>query len=267
MNTIHELKYGNTNTYLIKGDSRYILFDTAWAGTFDLFCKAIGEAGIALKDIECLFISHFHPDHMGLAGKLAEMGVKIVITDEQKNYIHSSDDIFAKEKNSSFMAIDDGLVTIIALSDSRWFLSNIGLKGELFYTPGHSDDSISLWLDEGCLFVGDLNPLYELELHKNTTIEASWDKLLALQPKKIYYGHAKTAIIGTEALAMKSDNREYQALVSTIVKYIDKNYPIDKIQRKTKADKTFINDVMRMYLTHPGVSVQGILDRIEIKNK
>ena len=36
---------------------------------------------------------------------------------------------------------------------------------------------------------------------------------------------------------------------------------------KTGADKTFIQDVMRMYLTHQNIGVQGILDRIEIKNR
>ena len=40
-----------------------------------------------------------------------------------------------------------------------------------------------------------------------------------------------------------------------------------KIQKKTGADTTFIEDVTRMYLTHPNVSIQGIMDRIEIKGK
>ena len=40
-----------------------------------------------------------------------------------------------------------------------------------------------------------------------------------------------------------------------------------KIHKKTGADKTFVEDVARMYLTHQNVGVQGILDRIEIKGK
>ena len=38
-------------------------------------------------------------------------------------------------------------------------------------------------------------------------------------------------------------------------------------QKKTGADMAFIEDVSRMYLTHQNVGVQGILDRIEIKNR
>ena len=51
------------------------------------------------------------------------------------------------------------------------------------------------------------------------------------------------------------------------MKYIDKGKTLEVIQKKTKADKVFIEDVARMYLTHQGVGVQGILDRIEIKGK
>ena len=74
--------------------------------------------------------------------------------------------------------------------------AELGISGELLHTPGHSADSISLWLDEErAVFVGDLNPLYELELHRGTQIAQSWEKLLALHPKRICYGHARTAVL------------------------------------------------------------------------
>ena len=46
---IIELKYGNTNTYLIKGKEKYILFDTDWAGTFERFGQAIESIGIQIQ--------------------------------------------------------------------------------------------------------------------------------------------------------------------------------------------------------------------------
>ena len=42
-------------------------------------------------------ISHFHPDHMGIAQEIADYGPVIVITDFQKNYVHSSDGILTKD--------------------------------------------------------------------------------------------------------------------------------------------------------------------------
>ena len=192
---IIELKYGNTNTYLIKGKEKYILFDTDWAGTFERFCQAIKSIGIQIQDIEYLFLSHFHPDHMGIAGQLAELGIKIVVVDIQKNFVHFCDEIFVKEKNKSFIPIDDAKVILISIDESRSFFEKLGIQGEIIETPGHSDDSVSIWLDDGMLLVGDLNPLYELPLHEGTQIADTWNKLLKMRPNKICYGHAKTAIL------------------------------------------------------------------------
>ena len=192
---ITELKYGNTNTYLIKGTQKYILFDTDWAGTFASFCCAIKEKSVKLCDIEYLFISHFHPDHMGLAGLLAEKGVKIAVIDLQKDFIHISDRIFQKENNKDYIPIDETKIITLKLAESRKFLSDLGISGEIIHTPGHSDDSISVCLDDGTVLVGDLNPLYELPFYKDTAVGESWNKILAKNPRKICYGHAKTTII------------------------------------------------------------------------
>ena len=129
-------------------------------------------------------------------------------------------------------------------------------------------------LDDGSLFVGDLNPLYELDMHKGSDIEKSWNNLLRRNPSRIYYGHAKTATFAENDMPVEtqkndesgSDGLGYK-LVSRVIKYIDKGYNVDKIRKKTGADQELIEDINRMYLTHPGVSIQGILDRIEIKNR
>ena len=68
---IYELHYDNTNTYMISGNDGMLLFDTGWAGTFMKMCRALGEQNLKLSDIKYLLVSHFHPDHMGLAGELA----------------------------------------------------------------------------------------------------------------------------------------------------------------------------------------------------
>lgn len=266
---ITELKYSNTNTYLYKGKKSSLLFDTGWAGTFPAFCKALGEKKQRLQDIDFLIISHFHPDHMGIAQEIANAGVTILIADVQREYIHCPDHIFQKENNTSFIPIDDTAVKIISLSQSRAFLKDIGIEGELFHTPGHSDDSISLWLDkERALFVGDLNPLYELEMHKGTAIFESWERLLKLKPKQVYYGHAKADDLGRSLFKRAGPKQtDIHSLVRQITRLVDKGVHLDIIAEKTGADKVFIQDVTRMYLTHPGVSVQGILDRIEIKGK
>ena len=263
---VYELKYSNTNTYLIKGSRGIILFDTGWAGTFSAFCREIGKLDIQVQKIDYIFISHFHPDHMGIAQEIAEYGPVIVVMDVQREYIHAADYVIKKEKNDTFIPIVDDNVNYIRIEESRELLDTIGISGEIISTPGHSDDSISLWTDSGELFVGDLNPLYELELHKGTQIEKSWNRLLKLKPETVYYGHAKTANVSMEKVPPRATDDLYK-LVSMIIKNIDRGVSLDKIQKKTGADSTFIEDVARMYLTHQNVGVQGILDRIEIKGR
>lgn len=263
---IYELKYSNTNTYLIVGDKGKILFDTGWAGSFQTFCSAMGEIHIPVQDIDFILISHFHPDHMGIAQEIAGFGATIAVFDVQKDYVHVADSVFEKENNTAFVPILDDRVKTVRIEESRLFLQGMGIDGEIIHTPGHTDDSISLYLGTGELFVGDLNPLYELEFHRGTQMEESWNRLLKLNPRMVYYGHAKVAeLVTLSKVPIQSGNR-YE-LVSRIMKYIDKGVSLDKIQRKIEADSTFIEDVARMYLTHQNVGVQGILDRIEIKGK
>ncbi len=268
-NTVTLLKYSGTNTYLIRGRNGSLLFDTGWAGTFPLLCRMLGEKKLRLQDISYVLISHFHPDHMGIAQQIADAGAVIAVMDVQKDYIHSSDHIFEKERRSDFVPVDDKKVRIVPITESRSFLNELGISGEIFAARGHSDDSISLWLDkERALFVGDLAPLYELELHKGTETGASWERLLALRPKTVYYGHAAPAspdkAMLSEPAAQETD---VYALVRQITRLADKGVSADVIKEKTGADEVFIRDVIRMYVTHPNVSVQGILDRIEIKGR
>ena len=144
-------------------------------------------------------------------------------------------------------------------------LQEMGIAGEIIPTPGHSDDSISLCLDDGSFFVGDLNPLYELEMHRGTMIADSWERLLARHPKTIYYGHARIAKMDLPE-EQQDAGREY-ALVKRIMRYTDKGYSAERIQQKTGAPIDWIRDAMRMYLTHTNISVQGILDRMEIRGR
>ena len=261
---IHELKYSSTNTYLIEGDKGILLFDTGWAGTFPVFCAAMGGIKIPVQRIDAILVSHYHPDHMGIAGEIAAQGAKIAVMDVQEQYVHGADEIFAGNPKCPFVPIRDEDIRRVAIRESRAFLEELGIDGEVLHTPGHSEDSVSLFLDDGSLFVGDLNPLYELELHQGDQIGKTWEKLLAGKPKRVYYGHAKTAVLeeADDKRTLSSDADLYR-LTMRIMKYIDRGMSIERIAKKTGADLDFTENVARMYLTHQDVGVQGILDRIE----
>lgn len=188
---IQLLKYGNTNTYYIKGTNGSILVDTDWAGTLQAFYKKFKELNIT--KIDYLLITHFHPDHIGIAQNIIEMGTKLVLIDVQKDYIHSSDKIFEKDKNVEFKPINTEPV-IISCEQSRKFLKSLGIDGEIIYTPGHSEDSISLILDNGSAFVGDLYDLKSASAFNDEKINNSWNNILSHNILKIYYGHHEQTI-------------------------------------------------------------------------
>ena len=85
---VTKLKYGNTNTYFIRGAKGSILIDTDYAGTLQMFYKEIKKNGISLKDITYILATHYHPDHMGLVGELVSMGVKFLVMDTQVPNLH-----------------------------------------------------------------------------------------------------------------------------------------------------------------------------------
>ena len=184
-----KLKYGNTNTFFIQGERGGLLFDTDYAGTLPFFYKAIKQNGIAVKDIKYVLASHYHPDHMGLISELTKLGVKLLLVDMQKDFVHYSDGIFERGK-IPYSPVDDTLATVISCEESRNFLSFLGIHGEIISTPSHSEDSISLILDDGDSFVGDLEPIEYLEAYmENVKLKRDWEQILSFCPKRVFYAH------------------------------------------------------------------------------
>ena len=186
-----KLRYGNTNTFYIPGSDGGLLVDTDWAGTLPLFFKAIKTAGIEMKAITTLLVTHYHPDHMGLAGELQRLGVKLLVVDVQRLFVHASDEIFARDKHLSYRAVDESAATVISCAESRDVLKGLGIDGEILHTPSHSEDSISLLLDDGSCLVGDLEPLaYLAGYEENPALKSDWEQLMRRRPKRILYAHA-----------------------------------------------------------------------------
>lgn len=184
-----KLKYGNTNTFFIRGDQGGLLIDTDYAGTLPAFYKAMKNAGIRIADIKYVLATHYHPDHMGLVGHLVEQGVELLLVDIQKEAVHFSDKIFERDK-LQYSKINEADATIIECEESRKVLSSIGISGEIIHTPSHSADSISLILDGGFCFVGDLDPLEYLEAYENNeALKGDWDLIMSYNPKTIFFAH------------------------------------------------------------------------------
>jgi glyoxylase-like metal-dependent hydrolase (beta-lactamase superfamily II) len=68
-------------------------------------------------------------------------------------------------------------------------LNRVGIRGQIVETPGHSKDSVSLVLDSGLAFIGDLHPPDYVpdEAHEATC--QSWKTLLGLNARTVYPAH------------------------------------------------------------------------------
>lgn len=184
------LKYGNTNTYFLKEKDGSLLIDTDYAGTMSKFFKSIKAADISIRDISYVIATHYHPDHIGIIGDLQRRGVKLVIVDVQQDFVHFSDRIFARDKHLIYTPVDEKNAVRISCAESRGFLENIGICGEILHTPSHSKDSISVVLDDGECFVGDLEPIDYLAAYSvNPDLQRDWDLLMSYNPRHIYYAH------------------------------------------------------------------------------
>ncbi len=66
---------GHVNTYLVRTDDGYLLVDCGWdtADTLRALEGHLRALDIRLPDVRHLVITHIHPDHYGLAGRLREI--------------------------------------------------------------------------------------------------------------------------------------------------------------------------------------------------
>jgi glyoxylase-like metal-dependent hydrolase (beta-lactamase superfamily II) len=143
--------------------------------------------GIVMEDIGYLLITHYHPDHAGLAQEVKAKGVRLIVLHQQLPAIPLLKGYMKPVNPYVNITLHDNLQ--ITIGESRAFLKRIGIAGEIVWTPGHSDDSVSLVMDEGVAFTGDLPPPGFVEESASATVRQSWDALRALGVRQIYPGH------------------------------------------------------------------------------
>lgn len=149
-----------------------------------------------MQDIVYILATHYHPDHMGLIPELMKQGVKLLLMDIQRDYVHFSDSIFARD-GLPFVPVDETQATVITCAASRHFLAEIGIDGEIVSVPSHSPDSVALMLDSGDCIVGDLEPFDYLDAYPEESPQRNdWNVILHRHPKRILYAHANEKILG-----------------------------------------------------------------------
>ena len=179
--------YDSTNYYILECKGGMLLIDCGWPGTLPKLKAVLKRKGVSIQEIKFLLVTHLHPDHAGIAQDLKQLGAKFVLLESQIDFIASFAEFF-KGKAFPYMEIAPNDNLVLRFEESRRFLAGVGINGEIISTPGHSDDSVTLILDEGFAFTGDLPPRFMIS-EDDTTVQESWDKIYQHKVTRIFPAH------------------------------------------------------------------------------
>lgn len=185
--TIVNVGYRSTNFWVISAGRTRLLVDLGWPGMFGALAANLQRMDIPMQELRYGLATHYHIDHAGAAQDLKNHGMRLVVTEEQVAAIPRMKQWTKPQDNYTEIALDDNLV--INTSESRAFLEQLGIPGEIVHTPGHSDDSVTLVLDTGIAFTGDLTSESLIGDEDPQLVKSSWQKLRDLGVTTIHGGH------------------------------------------------------------------------------
>ena len=179
--------YHSTNYYALDINGGKLLVDCGWPDTLPQFTAQLRRKGIAPSDIKYILATHFHPDHAGLAEDFKKLGARLILVESQVGALRPALQV-PPSKLPPSMTVSSSNNILVKFSESRQFLASIGLQGEIIATPGHSDDSVTLILDDGSAFTGDLPPRFAVP-EDNALAKASWDAIDQHHIRRVYPAH------------------------------------------------------------------------------
>ena len=185
----------SVNLYLLDTGTHRLLIDSGFPNQLHELGRAMRQTGYTVKEIDWLIVTHFHIDHAGAIQQLKNQGVSFLLFDIQAAHVSPMEKMAAGKWQYTPLQMEDHL--ILPVSASRQFLQSLAIAGEVIETPGHSADSISLVLDSGETFTGDLlaAPLVTDELLPE---KKSWATLKHKGARLIYPGHGSAYAINHE---------------------------------------------------------------------
>jgi glyoxylase-like metal-dependent hydrolase (beta-lactamase superfamily II) len=218
MKDIISIKTSFTNSYILKCNDGYLLIDTGYPDKYDEFKQKVESYDIGISQIKYCLLTHHHDDHSGFAAKLVQdYRTRLIVHKNSIPYlkrgvsetvskpvnlciriIFSAFSLFHKFK---FPPVELKENDIVINNDNKEVLRKIGIDGKVLYTPGHTNDSISVLLSDGNTFVGDAamnffnfcrckhRPIYAQNVEE---VFSSWRKLIEQGAKTIYPAHGNS---------------------------------------------------------------------------
>lgn len=208
---IHAFQLGIDRCYLIQGDGT-VMIDGGCPNKMRRFLAALEKLALRPDTIKLVVLSHGHWDHIGSAKVIKDItGAKIALHGAEKAWLEQSLKPLPRGMTAwsrllagvvamylPFVDIPAAEVDVV-LEDRAYSLADYGIPGKILPTPGHSSGSVSVLLETGDAFVGDLAMnLFPLRLGQGrlplfaediAQVRQSWTLLLYEGAKMIYPAH------------------------------------------------------------------------------
>ena len=205
---IHEVGNPMLRQYLLETPLGWIAIDSGYAGGFAAYSRRV-----PIDQIKFVFLTHAHNDHAGFLAELGQKsGAALVVCEASLPRLASGENVLpegtgftsrfglamsAMMKHSVFSPVLPKDGDIILTSEADQPFHTMGLPLRVVWLPGHTADSIGLYLEETrALFCGDaagnaiIAPARQAMLIEDIPAFAqSWDKIIAMNPSRIYPAH------------------------------------------------------------------------------
>lgn len=204
-------------SYLIETPVALFLVDGGVAGTGRKILQRIADIGRKPEELLFALLTHAHADHFGgLAEVQDASGCAIICHPAHAETVRTGGmlvspglNVFGKIYERIAAAAlplmkAPGLRRVFAADDGS-DLHRFGLPGRILHTPGHSTGDLTILLDDGSAFVGDLvqgrrlpritPPEFSIMAVDEPAMFASWRALLGSGAKVLYPGHGRIVTI------------------------------------------------------------------------
>ena len=204
-----------TNVFLVDCEGGYLLVDTSYNQLYPRFRSCLNGIGVELDEIRYILLTHHHDDHAGFIKDLTEDTEARLIAHENArphleegahhmdmDYLNACTEmtlkLFSLIRRHTYPRYEVGDDDILLVGDEPKLLREIGVDGEILYTPGHTDDSVSVLMSNGDAFVGDAAMNFlglcriryrPIVFRSLDVVYESWNHLLERGAQVIYPSH------------------------------------------------------------------------------
>lgn len=208
--TFHRIPVGICNCFLLRGE-RTVLIDGGAEGNVNAFVRGMESLRVDPKEIALILLTHGHWDHIGSLHPIQQLtgGAKVAVHHRDQRWVETGRPEFPRgvtPYGKGMIWLSERLIhphltpvkADIVLDDNGMSLAEYGIPGKVMYTPGHSMGHISIVMDSGEAFVGDmamnawflrLTPGLPVLADDIRMVVESWKKILPLGIRQVYPAH------------------------------------------------------------------------------